>query len=316
MNKPQRAHIWQTLRSLSPEELKFNIIEELPELYVSLSNNEHIKITKLLREYVYNHIIWSNDGLQIRKYCNGSISKLTAPQISYLFANKEIGVLCGGVATYLAKIYNLFGYESSTFNYGIPGVSTHVVTVVLVQENNVDKLIFQDATFNFTYLVNNRECSFFEIFKLLMESKAQDIIIEKGNISEKVIYFSNNNCGRENIRIYKESGILNEEPVLDKTMLSNKTIFRANGDLDFHSSYLRRHESEILNVLSEELDKSIDKCNVLELMLFPINMPLFQDKILQLQINELQKRLVNFHNICKRKYSKSRKDETFQLSWL
>ncbi len=279
---------------LTPDQLIEEIIKEVPELRQSLSDKEHIKTTTLLREYVYNHIVWSNDGLQLHNYCDGNVSNLSVSQINFLFNTREIGVLCGGVATYLSKIYELFGYHSSIYNYGIPDISTHVTTVVTVPVNGVMEIVVHDATFNLSYVIQKTgDRSFINIMNLLIEGRNKDIEIKKGDVKEKIIYFSDNLEGIENIELHKKENMLFEEPIAGTTMLTNRPIFYARGDIDFHSSYVRRYESNILKAVSERLQKDINNCNVLDLMLFPLNLPYFKHEGLQVLINNLENDLLN-----------------------
>jgi len=295
-----------TIELLSPEELKENIIEEVPGLSRSILSKDHLSVTTLLREYVYNHIIWSNDGLQIKNYCEGDISRLSVSQISFLFNTKEIGVLCGGVAVYLKKIFELFGYAASTFNYGIPGVSTHVTTLVLIPARGQNELIFQDATFNLTYRIKGTESrNYFELMENILKGMSGSILTEKGKTADRKLYFSANEEGLRHIETYRTTNVLHEDPFELRSDLTNRPMLSASGDLDFHTSYLRRNGDKVLKALSEKLNKDMKDRSVMELMLFPLNMPVVNDERLQAKLNDLEKKLLAFHS--------ERKEKVFHL---
>ncbi len=260
------------LPTLSPEAFKDVILSEISGLSEAISDNDHLKTTTLLREYVYKHTIWSNDGLNSEKYFKTTLSPLTAPQISALLNTREIGVRCGGTAIFLDKIYKLFGYQSGYYNYGLPGVSTHVTTLVCIPNKDRTEVVIQDATFNSSLAISKRENrDFFDIMDALKAGRGHEIILLAGTSEPRTICFSDNAAGLKVLKQYQSSNILLEEPVLTTSLITHTPILCARGDLDFYSSYLRRNKTNILNALSEKLNKNVNECSVFELMLFPLS---------------------------------------------
>ncbi len=71
--------------------------------------------------------------------------RMSASEYFELFDGKNAGVICGDTAWILMRIYQAFGFESYTYNYGIGPAATHVVTVVRL----AGQLVVQDASFNY-----------------------------------------------------------------------------------------------------------------------------------------------------------------------
>lgn len=286
------------LNLMTENELRSHILTEIPFLAKALNEYDHFLATTLLRDYAYRHHVWSNDGLNLKLFCGiqCDLMQLAVPQIQFLFACREIGVLCGGVAIYLAKLFQLFGYDASIFNYGIPEASTHVTTVVALPTANDYELVIQDATFNFTYHVQDTgERDLLRVVQRIMDGKSETIGIIKGKIMERMIHFGNNNdVMKEALQYYKENNVLLEDPVPCSSLLTNTMITLARGDLDFHTSYLRRRQIQVLKALSEKLNVTQDRCNVLELMLFPLELPSFRATTLQSKINGIKAMLNSF----------------------
>ena len=127
------------------------------------------------------------------------------------------------------------------------------------------------------------------------------ITLQKGNIAKREICFSNNKEGLKYLSQYKESKILYEEPTLIRTALSGTSVFYAYGDLDFHTSYMRRNGENVRQAISQALGKCVDDCSVFELFLFPINRPCFRDHELNYQITTLLDKiqtLSRIHSPC------------------
>ncbi|MHC4697377.1 MAG: hypothetical protein ACYTFA_11590 [Planctomycetota bacterium] len=264
------------------------LLQQVHGLVDAFEREDHRASLAMLRDYVYRTVVWSNDGLRLNHYCGGDLRRLTLEEIVRLFEAREIGVLCGGTAVFLAKVYEQFGYHASWFDYGIPGVSTHVVTVVTVPTECGPRPVIQDATFNSTpALSGTADPSFFDVLQCVAAGRADGIALNKGAVQPRTVCFSDTPQGHANIAEYTDAGILLEKPVRIISGLSGSGLFYARGDLDFHTSYLRRNGGPIRARLSKELDKPENKCNVLELMLFPLQLPVFKDTKLRERTQEL-----------------------------
>ncbi len=71
--------------------------------------------------------------------------RMQASEYFELFDGKHAGVYCGDTAWILMRIYQAFGFDSYTYNFGIAGAFTHVVTVVRL----AGQLVVQDAFFDY-----------------------------------------------------------------------------------------------------------------------------------------------------------------------
>lgn len=81
------------------------------------------------------------------KYPNWS--EIPTTEILLILKKEPIHVTCGRVSYILRDIYRIFGWESTTFNFGFVGTKfTHEVT--LVAEGSGKKIILEDAYFNAT----------------------------------------------------------------------------------------------------------------------------------------------------------------------
>lgn len=273
------------------------LLQHVHGLVDALERKDHLAVLAILRDYVYRTVVWSNDGLRLDHYCDGDLRRLTLEEIVGLFEAMEIGVLCGATAVFLAKVYEQLGYHASWFDYGMPGVSTHVVTVVTVPTHCGPRPVIQDATFNATPALSGREDpSFFDVLECVAAGRADEIALNKGVIQPRTVCFSDNPQGRAYLTEYTDAGILLEKPVRITSGLSGAKLFCARGDLDFHTSYLRRNGKPILARLTKELHKPEDQCNVLELMLFPLQLPVFEDPGLRERTEELTRLFNDFHN--------------------
>lgn len=281
--------------------MKDVLLSRVPGLADALEGGDHHTVFALLRECVYRTVVWSNDGLLLQHYCGGDLRTLPADEIARLMEAREIGVLCGDTSTFLAKVYTLFGYEASRYYYGIPAVSEHVITVVALPTESGLVPVIQDATFNSTLVLKDApEPSFVEVMDLLLAGRAAEVFLQKGIIEPRTIGFSDNPEGRAHLKVYRDTDILLEEPRRIVSDVSGTPLLCAQGDLDYESSYLRRHGGRVRAGLARALCKPEEECQVLELMLFPLRMPVLEDPSLHDLIEQLRQRIDDFHRrLCR-----------------
>lgn len=221
-----------------------DILQKIGTIEGFIKNRNYLDISISLREYVYNNIIWGNDGLNLSNY---DYYNMNANEIFDLIQKGEISFLCGGTSIYLNKIYEMFGLKSEIYNFGINGVTTHVVT--LVDINNIG-IIIQDASFNFTYTDKEGNILVFnELMKKIKDKKFDDIRIKKGNINSKKIAFRDDKIGNNFYEIHKEQKMLVNNNKFYEISDTGLKYYYCFGDLDFHTSYLRRNGKKISSVL-------------------------------------------------------------------
>ena len=89
---------------------------------------------------------------------------------------------CAGAAIYLAWLYDLFGYEAMAVDYYIDLGVSHVITLVKIQQDEQETWIYQDATFNRTYVDSSGaplDC--FTITQLLKEGRDEELVESFGD---------------------------------------------------------------------------------------------------------------------------------------
>ena len=165
--------------------IREEIVQEYPDL-LSESVSDFEK-TNLLRDWAYANTIFGED-------CCFNYYKPEKPTIQNFvlltenFQNFELSAYCGGVSTYLALVYNVFGYEAvsldcAVFSEDNAAVCSHVVTLCkILDENQGEKWIVQDATFNRTYVdADGIPLAILELLNMLKERRDEDIHYIFGN---------------------------------------------------------------------------------------------------------------------------------------
>lgn len=165
--------------------IKMEIIQEYPALSdASLSDFEK---TNLLRDWAYANTVFGEDCFSdYYKPENSTIQNFVS--LTEKFQNFELSAYCGGVSIYLALVYNVFGYEamsldSAVFSEDNMAMCSHVVTLCKILDGNQDeKWIVQDATFNRTYVdADGTPLDIFELLNMLKEERDEDIYYIFGN---------------------------------------------------------------------------------------------------------------------------------------
>lgn len=156
--------------------------------------------------------------------------------LDLLVNNQDIdyGYYCGGIAKTLNQVYNIMGYNACCLDLAVISdnevLASHVVTLVYVDE----RWIIEDATFNITYLNENKE--HMDIITLREAfSSGETIITAHGKtmfrrmISSSETYGGSYELRSENERVYKKDGTLFYMLNVDlnnylQTQLSERTV--------------------------------------------------------------------------------------------
>jgi hypothetical protein len=112
---------------------------------------------------------------------------LKVPAIFQLFAADHGGVLCGGAAYALARLYEAFGYRAWLLNSGIQQRNTtHVATLVEIAENGGPLLCLQDAYFNYGIVDSGsgRPVDYFSLLKRLRGGNHQSLRLQEPDVRE------------------------------------------------------------------------------------------------------------------------------------
>ncbi|MDP8207388.1 MAG: FkbM family methyltransferase [Candidatus Electryonea clarkiae] len=278
----------ETLSMQTADSLRQHIVERVPDLIELMKQQKYYQVVTKLREYANQTIIWSNDGLNAKIYAGGDLSKLAVEQLQFLFDSREIGTLCGGASIFLKKLYELFGFRAATYNYGIPGASTHVVTLVALPSGIGIEVVLQDASFNQTIVLNSPQSrDIRNILPALANGSKSNIDRISSADNHRELYFSDSNEGREYLRYYEEQNVLTSSPESFTSQLTGFPGLKVTGDMNYETSYLRRNGKKILPALSEHLGKPESECQVLELMRFPLNLTSFGIEELDEQLEQI-----------------------------
>lgn len=133
---------------MSAEEVKEVILTLLPELQES--GVGAARKAEIIRDWLHEFLPIADGYCDLwnlgADHNNDGLGKLF-----YMCEMRLGGYYCGGQAEIARKVYELLGFETFTFNYGIPNTrATHVTTFVKLQVEGVAQWTLQDVYFNFT----------------------------------------------------------------------------------------------------------------------------------------------------------------------
>lgn len=174
--------------------IKEQIIQECPGFLDEATND--FEKTNLLRNWVYTNTIFGEDNFSdYYAFANGVSPNFAA--LTEGFRNYEVSVYCGGVSTYLALVYNVFGYEAVTLDSALFDTDgnvlcSHVVTLCKISdESGNENWIVQDATFNRAYIDQYGDpLDIYELMSLLKEKRDEDIHYAFGSTQARRVMFS------------------------------------------------------------------------------------------------------------------------------
>lgn len=139
--------------------LSFHLLPKVKErlFFLSIgkpySSNSDWDNVNVIREWVSTHTPSSSDSLIIQ-------DKLwkNSPYEMYLkFFLKEGGVNCAGYSYALMKLYREFGYKAFSYHSGRLDAFNHVITLVEIVYKGERRLVVEDATFDATYIDENKD---------------------------------------------------------------------------------------------------------------------------------------------------------------
>ncbi|GAB5560372.1 MAG: hypothetical protein SynsKO_20190 [Synoicihabitans sp.] len=133
---------------MSKDEVKSVILDLLPEL--KDSHLGEAEKAELIRDWLHEFLPIADGYCDLwnlgADHNNDGLGKLF-----YMCEMRLGGYYCGGQAEIARKVYELLGFETFTFNYGIPNTrATHVTTFVKLDVGGEPRWTIQDVYFNFT----------------------------------------------------------------------------------------------------------------------------------------------------------------------
>jgi hypothetical protein len=159
--------------------LKESISTEYPEIQNGqLDDWEKVK---LLRQWTHEHVDWGSQCAQMNQEQYRKFFDADAPTEFAMFLKDEGAVMCQGTAWALMRLYEAYGYEAYCLGVDIPGVMSHVMTLVRISHDGSSILTVQDATFDISYVDSDGEP--YDYFDLLavVKNRHDDLVrIEQG----------------------------------------------------------------------------------------------------------------------------------------
>jgi hypothetical protein len=155
------------------------IANDLPQL-ATAGLDKSTRLT-LLRQWAYENTDWSTPGANLDDDRTNRFYESDAPELFSAFRNDRGGVLCGGTAYAFMRLCRLYGYDALTLDFGVPGVSTHVVTLVRLSQAGRDVWSVQDPTYDVTYLHRDgTPFDYLDLLRALRERQDGRVLVEKG----------------------------------------------------------------------------------------------------------------------------------------
>lgn len=258
---------WRLGEDVKTERLLAYLTECSDRLRAALGQQDHAGICGALRGYVYRTVNWSNCGLNTKRFFH-RFEDVSISDLILLSCAKEVGFLCGGTSEFLRKLYGALGYDAYVYNHGLPGVSTHVTTLVMVPGGRQTVPVFQDATFNFTLEVKGTSDAV-TVFRAIARGDFPDLRIVKGAIGPRNIYFLAD-AVHESFDYYQTHGVFLGPARAEQSAITHTNLLVVPADLDYDTSYRRRREAGVLDALSTRLGRPRSEVHISQLMLFPI----------------------------------------------
>lgn len=234
-------------------ELKKLIVSDYPDL-INPEVSDYEKV-KMLREWVVQNTPLSKkksesiDGdadLRLTKldnpYAKGfNYYAKEAPELYDTFNENKGGVLCAGTSYYLARVYEMFNYDSFIVHTRGPPNWTHAFNIVLIEENDKRLYSLQDAYLNLSYInEDGYPIDYLEFLDLLQQRKHEEIILDgSSNFSRKMIGFDNHSV---------TIGETNMEAIMDYIIETNYYGF-----IDFYEENGYPHELIYTNLGVDEV---------------------------------------------------------------
>lgn len=100
-----------------------------------------------LRDWTSRNLVAASPSAELGTVRPRLYVSSAAEAFTWMF-RREGGVWCGGAAHVFAQVCRLFGHEAWTYDHGLPGVMTHVVTLVRVRDGGRCLIAVLDPYFN------------------------------------------------------------------------------------------------------------------------------------------------------------------------
>jgi hypothetical protein len=133
---------------LTDSELKALIIKEA---HLAQDDPPLVRARKL-RNWVANTVVLGPEAGIMNTVTEAIVSEQPSQVYSDYFQPRRGGVSCGGMAAYLARIYQLFGMKAFWIDIGYKGTAlTHVTTILSLGDREHPKFYVFDPTLSGTY---------------------------------------------------------------------------------------------------------------------------------------------------------------------
>jgi len=151
------------------------VIEERPQLKTAgITDYEKVCI---IRDWAAETIDSSSPSLRLSSRIK-NINSISAYEMYSAFANDQSGVLCGGSAHFLMKVYQAFGFDAGRLGIGFSDLGSHVITLVQIEQDGEKLISVQDANLNVTYeSVDGKPMDYIKMLCLLKERRESEIVI-------------------------------------------------------------------------------------------------------------------------------------------
>ena len=182
-DKVARASVPAPERTGGPALLKALIATRYPAAF-SKETREFERVG-LLRQWVAETADWAGDVCRLDEEAGFRFFERDAPDLFAAFLDDRGGVLCGGRAWALRRLYDMLGYEAYTYDMGVPGATTHTVVLVRVTHGDARVLTVQDPTYDVTFTrADGAPLDFIEMLTLLKKRRLDDVRALEGKAGE------------------------------------------------------------------------------------------------------------------------------------
>lgn len=125
-------------------------LKHCPGLDAAIQKQNHLEAVHQLREFAFKLVPWSSHGIRSEALCGKRPWEIDFQDLVQLIIQREIGLLCGGAAHFLNKLYQCFGYDSIQYSIGNKEGYNHAAVLVGVCDlsKKAHVLVFEDPTRN------------------------------------------------------------------------------------------------------------------------------------------------------------------------
>jgi hypothetical protein len=160
-------------------QLKERILLDVPRI-AQAALDEATRLD-LLRQWAHENTDWSTPGANLDDDRANRFYEMDAPELFEAFRSDRGGVLCGGTAYAFMRLCRLYGYDALTLDFGLKGVSTHVVTLVRLRRGGRDAWSVQDPTYDATYVHRDgTPFDYLDLLRALREGRHDQVLVERG----------------------------------------------------------------------------------------------------------------------------------------